>query len=77
MWPTILAGVLGGFVALGVTVLVLAVRYQQPREDGYMNPSAAVGESLATLLWAAVIFAGGVCCGVIVAVLRRNQRNPP
>ena len=64
----LLAGLAGGLGAIGLTVLWLAVRHHvdPPPPSGYINPSAAVGSALETVIKAAVIFAVGVLGGVLV-----------
>ena len=71
------SGCLGGVLAvmLAVAIALIATLFvSDSRPTGYMNPSAAVGESLATLLRAAAVFAVGACLGVMVHVLWLRRR---
>jgi membrane protein DedA with SNARE-associated domain len=74
------AGFAGGALAvlLGCALLVgagLPIYESAPR--GYMNPSAAVGESVANVLVAFAVFAAGAAAGILVTVLigRRVERR--
>lgn len=71
----LLAGLIGGIGAIGLTVLVLAIndRYSPNPPPGYMNPSAAVGSAVETVIRAAVIFAFGVFGGVLVRWYLRRR----
>ena len=69
----LLGGVLAMFVA-GLCLLAMGYPLYESQPAGRVDPSAAVGESLATLLRAAVVFAIGAGLGVVAdRVLRRRR----
>jgi hypothetical protein len=74
----LLCGIIGGIVALVVAASFLWIAgnpVYEARPAGYENPSAAAGQSVATLIGVVVLFALGASLGVIAKLMLGHWRN--